>query len=86
MRRNGGFYLLDAAGDLRGPIVPEAQPDLPILSGDGDCRVPMRQRWCATPPCWCVRRRGLNHLVSEMATASDDTATLFLDHPQRRQS
>ena len=25
---------------------------------------------------------GLNHLVSEMASASDGTATLFLEHPR----
>jgi cell division septal protein FtsQ len=81
VRRNGGFYLLDAAGDLRGPIVPEAQPDLPILSGDGiaeaDAATLVRD---ATVLVRAEAR--LNHLVSEMETAADDTATLFLEHPQ----
>jgi cell division septal protein FtsQ len=81
VRRNGGFYLLDGAGDLRGPIVPEAQPDLPILSGDciADADAPTLVRDATV----LVRAEArLNHLVSEMKTASDDTATLFLDHPQ----
>jgi hypothetical protein len=81
VRRDGGFCLLDAAGDLRGPIVPEAQPDLPILSGDGIADA---------DPATLVRdaailvraEAGLNRVVSEMAIAPDDTATLFLEHPQ----
>jgi hypothetical protein len=81
VRRNGGFYLLDSAGDLRGPIAPEAQPDLPILSGpavaNADTAELMRDA------AVMVRAEaGLNHLVSEMAAASDGTATLFLDHPR----
>jgi hypothetical protein len=81
VRRDGGFYLLDAAGDLRGPIVPETQPDLPILSGEGiataDSATLLRDA------AVLVRAEaGLNHLVSEMETKSDGTATLFLEHPQ----
>ena len=81
VRRDGGFCLLDAAGDLRGPIVPEAQPDLPILSGDGvaDADPLTLLRDSAI----LVRAEaGLNRVVSEMAVAPDDTATLFLEHPQ----
>jgi hypothetical protein len=81
VRRDGGFYLLNSAGDLRGPIAQEEQPDLPILSGSaiGDADAAELMRDAAV----MVRAEaGLNHLVSEMRTESDGTATLFLDHPQ----
>jgi hypothetical protein len=81
VRRDGGFYVLNLSGALRGPIAPEAQPDLPILSGtalaDADETELMRDA------AVMVRAEaGLNHLVSEMSVASDGTAVLFLDHPQ----
>jgi hypothetical protein len=81
VRRDGGFYVLDPAGDLRGPVAPEAQPDLPILSGPAlaYADAPQLMRDAAV----MVRAEaGLNHLISEMRVASDSTATLFLEHPQ----
>jgi len=81
VRRDDGFYVLNSSGELRGPIAPENQPDLPILSGtavaDADEAELMRDA------AVMVRAEaGLNHLVSEMSVVSDGTATLFLDHLQ----
>lgn len=81
VRRDGGFYVLNSSGDLRGPIAPEAQPDLPILSGTALADADEAQ--LVQDAAVMVRAEaGLNHLVSEMSVASDGTATLFLDHPQ----
>lgn len=81
VRRDGGFYLLNSSGDLRGPIAPEAQPDLPILSGPALANADETE--LMRDAAVMVRAEaGLNHLVSEMSVASDGTATLFLDHPQ----
>jgi hypothetical protein len=81
VRRDGGFYLLASSGDLRGPIAPEAQPDLPILNGAALADADEAQ--LVQDAAVMVRAEAsLNHLVSEMSVASDGTATLFLDHPQ----
>lgn len=81
VRRDGGFCLLDAAGDLRGPIVPEAQPDLPVLSGEAlasaDSATLVRDAAIV------VRAEAaLNHMVSEMSVEPGDTATLYLENPR----
>ena len=81
VRREGEFYVLNSAGELRGPTAPEAQPDLPILSGPAiaDAGAAELIQHAAV----MVRAEaGLNHLVSEMTVAPDDTATLFLEHPR----
>jgi len=81
VRRDGGFYVLNSAGDLHGPIAPEAQPDLPILSGPAISAAGSAE--LMRDAAVMVRAEaGLNHLVSEMAAASDGTATLFLEHPR----
>jgi hypothetical protein len=81
VRRDGGFYVLNSSGDLRGPIAPETQPDLPILSGAALAEADEAQ--LMQDAAVMVRAEaGLNHLVSEMSVASDGTATLFLEHPQ----
>jgi hypothetical protein len=81
VRRDGGFYVLNSSGDLRGPIAPETQPDLPILSGPALADADEAQ--LVQDAAVMVRAEaGLNHLVSEMRVASDGTATLFPDHPQ----
>jgi len=81
VRRADGFCLLDAAGDLRGPISPAAEPDLPILSGDG---IADADPATLVPDSAILVRAeaGLDRIVSEMAIAPDGTATLFLEHPQ----
>jgi hypothetical protein len=80
VRRDDGFCLLDAAGDLRGPIVPEAQPDLPILSGDGVASADSAT--LVRDAAILVRAEaGLNHIVSEMAIESGGNTTLFLENP-----
>jgi hypothetical protein len=81
VRRDSSFYLLNSSGDLRGPIAPEAQPDLPILSGaalaDAD-----EDQLVQDAAVMVRAEAALNHLVSEMTVGSDGTATLFLEHPQ----
>ena len=35
VERRDGFYELFSGGELRGPVSPGKQGDLPVLSGDG---------------------------------------------------
>jgi hypothetical protein len=75
-----GFYALDAAGDLRGPAAPTAEPDMPILSGAAVANASgMRLvEYAAT----LVRAEaGLGVEISEMRVDTDEGATLYLDRP-----
>jgi Cell division protein FtsQ/DivIB, C-terminal len=79
VERGDGFYALLARGELRGPIEPESEGNLPILSGPSIERARPRAlvRYAAT----LVRAEAdLAHLISEMRLGDDGTAALFFDH------
>lgn len=79
--RTDGFYALDSAGLLRGPVAPAMQGDLPILSGAGveNARGGQLLSRAAT----LVRAEAeLSEVVSEMRIGADGVAILFLDRPR----
>jgi hypothetical protein len=78
VERGTEFYALYATGELRGPVSPGAEEDLPILSGPGaqDARGAALVDWTAV----LVRSEAdLSHLISEMSIDDDGTAALYLD-------
>jgi hypothetical protein len=79
VKRDDGFYVLYSTGEMRGPITPESQPDLPILSGPSVAGADAAQ--LMQDAAVMVRAEAdLNQLISEMKAGSDGTATLFLEH------
>lgn len=79
VERGDGFYALLSGGELRGPVEPESEGDLPILSGASleSARPHTLVRCAAT----LVRAEAeLAHLISEMRLGEDGTALLFFDH------
>jgi len=79
IKRDDGFHVLNSNGELRGPIAPESQPDLPILSGPSVATADTAQ--LMQDAAVMVRAEAdLNQLVSEMKAGADGTATLFLEH------
>ncbi len=78
VERPDGFYALFAQGELRGPVEPGADGDLPILSGAPLDRASARDlvRYAAT----LVRSEAeLTGLISEMRLDDDGTASLFFN-------
>jgi hypothetical protein len=78
VERGPDFYALYADGELRGPISPNVEENLPILSGPGaqDARGAALVDWTAV----LVRSEAdLSHLISEMSIGDDGTASLYLD-------
>jgi len=78
VERPDGFYALFADAELRGPVSPNAEGDLPILSGAraANSRGIDLVAYAAT----MVRSEALlSHLVSEMSIGDDGVATLYLD-------
>ncbi|MDO8432432.1 MAG: hypothetical protein Q7S58_08500 [Candidatus Binatus sp.] len=77
--RHDGFYALFDGGELRGPVSPAHQSDLPILSGAAieNARGAQMIDYATT----LVRAETqLSELISEMRIADDGTASLFLEH------
>ena len=78
VERHDGFYALFSDGELEGPVSPNAEGDLPILSGE---RVENGRGidlvgYAAT----MVRAEAeLSHLVSEMSVDNGAVAALYLD-------
>lgn len=78
VERHDGFYALFADGELEGPVSPNGEGDLPILSGDRveNSRGIELVGYAAT----MVRAEAeLSHLVSEMSIDNDAVAALYLD-------
>ena len=78
VERHDGFYALLTNGELRGPVSPNAEGDLPILSGSalenahGGAMV--------EDAALLVRAEAeLSEVVSEMNVGDDGTASLFLE-------
>lgn len=79
VERGADFYALYANGELRGPVSPDAEGDLPILSGPGteNARGAALVEWTAV----LVRSEAqLSRLISEMSVGDDGTAALYLDN------
>jgi hypothetical protein len=77
--RHEGFYALFDGGELRGPVSPAHQNDLPILSGTAVENAHGTQliEYAST----LVRAETqLSELISEMRIDDDGTASLFLEH------
>jgi hypothetical protein len=81
VERTDGFYTLDAAGGLHGPVSPAMQGDLPVLSGSAVQNAPPAQ--LLEDAATLVRAEAaLSEVVSEMRADGDGVAAVFLDHPR----
>ena len=81
VERRDGFYQLFAGGELRGPVSPGVQGDLPVISGAAveDARGNQMVEYAAV----LVRAETqLSEIVSEMQVADDGTGSLFLEREQ----
>ena len=78
VERRDGFYELFSGGELRGPVSPGKQGDLPVLSGAvlDNARGPQMVDYAAV----LVRAEAqLSEIISEMRVNDDATASLFLE-------
>jgi len=78
VERRDGFYELFSGGELRGPVSPGVQGDLPVLSGVAldNARGTQMVDYAAA----LVRAEAqLSEIISEMRVNSDATASLFLE-------
>ncbi|WP_331961933.1 hypothetical protein [Candidatus Binatus sp.] len=78
VERHDGFYELFSGGELRGPVSPGKQGDLPVLSGAAldNARGPQLVDYAAV----LVRAETqLSEIISEMRINDDATASLFLE-------
>jgi len=78
VERHDGFYALLARGEIRGPVSPAQQPNLPIMSGPGveSAKAPDLLDDAAI----LVRAEALmSSLISEMRIDNDGTASFYLD-------
>jgi hypothetical protein len=81
VERHDGFYDLYRGGELRGPVSPDKQGDLPVLSGAtvDHARGPQMVDYAAV----LVRAEAqLSEIISEMRVDDDGTASLFLEREQ----
>lgn len=78
VERRDGFYELFSGGELRGPVSPGKQGDLPVLSGAAldNARGSQMVDYAAV----LVRAEAqLSEIISEMNVGDDGTASLFLE-------
>jgi hypothetical protein len=78
VERRDGFYELFSGGELRGPVSPTKQGDLPVLSGAtlDNARGTQMVDYTAV----LVRAETqLSEIISEMRVSDDATASLFLE-------
>ncbi len=78
VERHDGFYELFSGGELRGPVSPGKQGDLPVLSGASldSARGTQMVDYAAV----LVRAETqLSEIISEMRVSDDATASLFLE-------
>ncbi len=83
VERRDGFYALSERNGLVGPISPQAQGDLPVLSGAGVQNAPVDEllRYASI----LVRAEAaLSALISEMRVDDDGAAVFFLVRSQTR--
>lgn len=78
VERRDGFYALLAGGEIRGPISPAQQPDLPVLSGAGVESASASD--LVLDAAALVRAEAqLSRIVSEMRIDTDGSASFYLD-------
>jgi hypothetical protein len=76
--RRDGFYELFRGGELRGPVSPDKQGDLPVLSGASLDN--MRGSQMVEYAAVLVRAETeLSEIISEMRIDDDGTASMFLE-------
>ena len=78
VERRDGFYALLARGEIRGPVSPAQQPNLPIMSGAGveTAKAPDLLAYAEI----LVRAEAqMSSLISEMRIDSDGAASFYLD-------
>lgn len=78
VERHDGFYALLARGEIRGPVSPARQPNLPIMSGAGveTAKAPDLLAYAEI----LVRAEAqMSSLISEMRIDSDGAASFYLD-------
>ena len=78
VERRDGFYALLGGGEIRGPVSPNKQPDLPIVSGPA-IESAKADELLSDAELLVRAEAQLSSLVSEMRVDSDGTASLFLD-------
>lgn len=81
VERRDGFYQLFDGGELRGPVSPAIQGDLPVLSGSAVESASGSQlvEYAAV----LIRAEAqLSEIISEMQVAEDGTGSLFLEREQ----
>src|SRR5260370_35775949 len=83
VERRDGFYELFAGGELRGPVSPGKQNDLPILSGTAAETAPGKQMVDYAEVLIRAETQ-LSEIISEMLVADDGTGTLFLEGEHTR--
>ena len=78
VERHDGFYQLFSGGELRGPVSPAKQGDLPVLSGAALDNA--RGSQLVDYASELVRAETqLSEIISEMHVGDDGTASLFLE-------
>jgi hypothetical protein len=81
VERRDGFYELFAGGELRGPVSPGKQGDLPVLSGSAAESAPGKQMVDYAEVLIRAETQ-LSEIISEMQVADDGTGSLFLEREQ----
>jgi hypothetical protein len=81
VERSDGFYALDSRGELRGPVMPASQGDLPILSG-GAAESGSGADLVQYAEILVRAEVELGEAVSEMSVGKDGESTLFLEQPR----
>lgn len=81
VERGNGFYALSQSDGLVGPISPQAQGDLPVLSGPGVQNAPV-DRLLHYASILVRAEAALSELISEMRVDDDNGAVFFLARSQ----
>ncbi len=78
VERRDGFYALLAGGEIRGPVSPAQQPNLPIMSGAGVESAEASELLLDAEVL--VRAEAqMSSMISEMRIDADGTASFYLD-------
>lgn len=78
VERRDGFYALLARGEIRGPVSPAQQPNLPIMSGPGVDNAKASD--LLSDAAILVRAEAqMSSMISEMRIDTDGTASFYLD-------
>lgn len=78
VERRDGFYQLFAGGELRGPVSPSTQTDLPVLSGPA-VETATGNQMVEYAAVLVRAETQLSEIISEMQIADDGTGSLFLE-------